>query len=326
MWIRAWAAAYVMMSLGWPAPLWSAPPGWPASLTIGTASPGGGYYPYGKELAAILSEAIGIPVSAQSTQGADQNIMLLDGGQIQLGFTTMGVALQAWNGTDPRAQGKKMRSMRALFPMYDTPFEFVALDSSGVRSLRELAGKRVGAGPQGGTGASYAPKIFAALETVVTLRYGAWTTMSSEMRSGLLDGLVGAAGVPFPALAEIDQTGETHFIELSGEDIATLRKAMPELSPSTLPAGSFPSLKADYRTVGMFNFAVARESLPDDLVYAITKALYANHDRLVRAYPAARESISANVDRNAFLPFHPGAVRYYREIGVGIPASLVSPN
>lgn len=317
-----WLVAWIVIALGWASPASSAPPNWPASLMIGTASPGGAYYPYGQELAAILTEAIGIPVSAQSTQGAGQNLLLLDGGQIQLGFTSMGPALQAWNGSDPSTHGKKLRSIRALFPMYDTFFEFVALNSSGVRSLRELAGKRVGVGPQGGTGATYAGKIFTTLGASVTLRYGAWTTMSTQMQSGLLDGLIGVAGLPFPALAEIDKRGETHFIELSGSDVAELHKAMPELSLSTVPAGSFPSLKADYRTVGMFNFVVASKSLPDDLIYAITKAFYTNHDRLVRAFPAARESVAANVGRDEFLPFHPGAVRYYREIGVAIPDAL----
>jgi len=87
-------------------------------------------------------------------------------------------------------------------------------------------------------------------------------------------------------------------------------------------AGTYPSLTTDYRTVGWFNFVVASKNLPDDLVYAIVKAFYANHDRLVKAIPAARDSVVGNLDRNTFIPYHPGAVRYYREIGVKIPAAL----
>jgi TRAP transporter TAXI family solute receptor len=310
------------MMIAGPSSSWSAPPNWPASLTIATGSPGGGYYPYGQELAAILTEAIGIPVLAQSTQGSDQNILLLESGHAQLGFTTMGIALQAWNGTDPWTHDKKLRSMRALFPMYDNPFEFVALNSSAIHSLADMAGNRVGAGPQGGTGATYAAKIFEALGIAATLRYGAWNTLSAQMQSGSLDALVGAVAVPFPALAELDETSKIRFIPLSGDETAKLRRAMPELSPSLLPKGSFPSLTTDYTTVGLFNFTVVSKDLPDDLVYAIVKAFYANHNRLVEAYPAARESVTENVKRDAFLPFHPGAVRYYREIGVEIPAAL----
>ena len=309
-----------------PAMAVSAPANWPPSLTVATASPGGGYYPYGQGLAAILTDALGIPVTAQATQGSDQNILLIESGTAQLGFTTMGIALQAWNATDAWTHGKNLRSMRALFPMYDNPFEFVALNDAGILSLPDMAGKRIGVGPPGGTGAAYAAKIFKALGISVTSRFGAWNALNAQMQSGLLDGLVGAAAVPFPALDDLDRTGHVRFIPLSRDEIGKLRAAIPELSPSELPAGSFPSLKGGYSTVGLFNFAVAGKDLPDDLVYAIVKAFYANHDRLVQAYPAARESVAANVNRNTFLPYHPGAVRYYREIGVEIPAALAPTN
>src|SRR5712691_4811490 len=107
--IAAWTAVCVVMSLAWAAPSSSAPPGWPASLTIGTASPGGVYLPYGQGLAAILTEALGIPVDAQATQGPDQNILLIESGDAQLGFATTGTALQSWNGTGAWTRGKQLR-------------------------------------------------------------------------------------------------------------------------------------------------------------------------------------------------------------------------
>jgi TRAP transporter TAXI family solute receptor len=324
--IRAWTAACVLVWLGWATPSWSAPPGWPASLTIGTASPGGVYLPYGQALAPILTEALGIPVSAQATQGPDQNILLLESGDAPVGFVTMGVALQAWNGTGEWTHGKQMRSMRALFPMFDTPFQFVTPRNSGIRSAADMADKRIGIGPQGGTGGTYTPLIFKALGVAVVLRNGAWTLMGSQLRSHQLDAIVAAIGVPMPMIAEFDAAESVDFIPLGDDEIATIRKAMPELGVSVVPAGAYPSLKADYKTIGLYNFGVASKDLPDDLVYAIVKAFYANHDRMVQASPAARESVAENVKRDEFLPFHPGALRYYREIGVEIPKNLVSTN
>ena len=99
---------------------------------------------------------------------------------------------------------------------------------------------------------------------------------------------------------------------------------MPELSASTLPRATYPSLTEDYLTVGLFNFFVAHKDLPEDLVYRAVKAVYDNHERLVRAHSAGRETVLDNVTRDTFLPLHPGAVRYYREIGVALPAELVS--
>jgi uncharacterized protein len=83
-------------------------------------------------------------------------------------------------------------------------------------------------------------------------------------------------------------------------------------------------MTTDYHTFGMYSFVVVNEDLPDDLVYKIVKAVFEHHQDLVDAHPAAKETIPANVDRDTFLPFHPGAVRYYREIGVDIPATLAA--
>src|SRR5665647_1566172 len=98
---------------------------WPKSLVLGTASPGGVYYIYGDALAKILTEKLGIAVNPLPTQGPVHNVKLVDSGGAQLGLITMGVGLQGWNGTGDWTAGKRFRNMRALFPMYDTPFQAV---------------------------------------------------------------------------------------------------------------------------------------------------------------------------------------------------------
>jgi TRAP transporter TAXI family solute receptor len=282
------------------------------------------YSVYGQGLAPILSEALGIPVSTQSTQGPDQNILLIENGDAPLGFVTMGTALQAWRGTGEWTHGKQLRSMRALFPMYDTPFQFAMDQASGVSTFAEMAGKRLGVGPHGGTGGTYLPLVFKVLNIPVTLRYGAWDTLAAQSRSHLLDGIVGAVGVPAPFITTLDAAEPLRFVAPNDEEIAALRTAMPELGISLMPAGAYPSLKNEYKTVGLFNFAVASKDLPDDLVYDIVKAFFANHDRMVKVHPTAQESVVENLKRNEFLPYHPGAVRYYREIGIALPPALAA--
>src|SRR6184192_4275103 len=93
----------------------AANPDWPNSLTLGTASPGGVYYVYGEELAKILTEKLGITVNPLPTQGTVHNVKLVDSGGVQLGLITMGVGLQAWNGTGDWTNGKRFQNMRALF-------------------------------------------------------------------------------------------------------------------------------------------------------------------------------------------------------------------
>ena len=289
---------------------------WPESLVLGTASPGGTYFDYGDGLARLLTRELGIPVVMRPTEGPSHNILLLETGEIQLGFVTQGVALQAWNGTGAWTGGRQLRTMRAMFPMYDTPFQFMVLQDSGIQSVTELSGKRVGVGPQGGTGGTYVPEFLKVLKIEASLVHGDWADLAAEVADRRIDALAVAAGVPFPSFGEIERKAKVRYLPLSQRQILDLRLAMPELGASIVAAGSYPSLRRHYQTVGLYNFAVAHRDLPDDLVYAIVEAVFANHERMIEAHPAAAETIPANFSRNGFMPFHGGAGRWYHNRGV----------
>jgi uncharacterized protein len=297
-------------------------PGWPKSLAIGTASPGGTYYVYGQALADILSGELGIEVTAQATQGGTRNIILIETRQAMLGLITMGLGWEAWNGIGEWTKGQRFRAMRAILPMYDSPFQIAVPKRLGVKSLEELAAKRLGAGPRGGTSGNYASEFFKALGIPAVLAYGSIEETTSQITAGQLDGLILATGIPVPALLELDQKEGMEFIPFTAEQIKVLKQLAPELSDSTIPMAAYPSLNADYRTVGVFNFVVAHKDLPEDLVHRMVKAVFDNRARLLKVHSAAGETIPANINRDTFLPIHPGAVRYYREIGVEIPAAL----
>ncbi|MBC7156271.1 MAG: TAXI family TRAP transporter solute-binding subunit, partial [Rhodobacteraceae bacterium] len=106
------------------------------------------------------------------------------------------------------------------------------------------------------------------------------------------------------------------------EERATILEKHPEVSPLTIPAGTYAGEDYDQTTVAMWNFAVARADMPESLAYEITRLVMENHDRMMQIHGAARETLPENVVNNSFLPFHPGAVRYFEEIGVTIPDAL----
>jgi uncharacterized protein len=298
-----------------PTSLRSGQPNWPEQLLIGTASPGGTYYVYGEGLAKILTRALDLPVVRLATEGPAQNIELLETGEAKLGFVTIGIALQAWNGTGVWEGKRPARSMRAILPMYDTPFQFLVLQESGIRSIAEMAGKRVGVGPRGGTSAAYFPQFFQTLKTPVNLVFGDWAELAAQVHQRTLDVLAVGAGVPFPSFVELEAKDKIRYIAFGAEQIAALRLAMPELTPSRIPAGTYPSLLRHYQTLGLYNFVVAHADLPDDLVYNVVRTVFENHEEMMEAHAAAAATVPANIDRNSFLPLHPGAIRYYRQIG-----------
>jgi uncharacterized protein len=318
--------AACLLAIGTSTRVLAANPNWPTSLTLGTASPGGPYYVYGNELARILTEKLAIPVNPLPTQGPVHNVKLVDSGGAQLGFITMGIGLQGWNGTGAWAKGQKFRNMRALFPMYDTPFQAVVLRRSGITTLAQLDDKRVGVGPKAGTPGTYMPAIFKLLGISAEINYGSIDDMVTELFAGRLDAFVTLIGAPVPALQKAEANEPITFLGLSSEQIDAIRKAMPEFSLSTIEAGTYRQLDKDYPTIGVYNFAVGRADLPDDLVYQLVKAVFENQPRLVKAYSGASDTLPRNVVKDTFLPFHPGAVRYYREIGMKIPDSLVPTN
>jgi uncharacterized protein len=284
---------------------------WPETLTIGTGSPGGIYYDYGGGLAKLLTRKLDVPVFARPTEGPTENIKLIEAGEIQLAFVTLGVGQQAWIGTGEWTGGKQFRAMRAVFPMYDTPFQFMVLQESGIQSVADLSGKRVGIGPQGGTGGIYLPEFFKILKIDPRIRTGNWSDLAAAMQERALDALAVGAGVPFPEFANLERKNKVRYLPLTASQVVALRLAIPELGPSVVPAGAYPSLRRPYQTVGLYNFAVAHRTLPDDLIYAITEAVFANNDELMQLNYAAADTIPSNFTRNTVLPFHDGAARWY---------------
>lgn len=299
-------------------------PSWPKTLTLGTASVGGTYFVYGQVWASMVNEKIGTQISTQQTQGPNQNIILTDERQVDLGMTTMGVALQAWEGKGDWTKGKKYNNIRATFPMYDTPFHFVALEKSGIKSAKDLEGKRSGIGPRAGTCGTYFPLMFKALGINTTIRNGQATDMAANLQDGLIDAFPFCAGVPIAAYSELETTNKVRFFSFTADELQKLKKALPELSDSVIPKGTYKQLAEDHKTVGVYNFGIAHKDLPEDLVYAITKAVLENNAQMVKGHAAAKETLAQNWERNTFLPFHPGAARYYKEKGFNIPAKLIA--
>jgi TRAP transporter TAXI family solute receptor len=293
------------------------------ALTLGTASVGGTYYVYGETVAKILSEKSKLKVVAQQTQGPNQNIVMVDEKKLELGMVTMGVALQGMQGTGPWTKGRKYENIRALFPMYEMTLQCLALRKTGITSFKQLEGKTVGTGPKAGTPGTYFPLIFDALGMKVMARNGQSADMGIQMGDGIVDAFCFGAGLPIPIFTELDASQQIAFFTWTDDEIARIRKELPEFSESKIPKGLYKQQPDDQKTVGLFNFAIANKEMGDDVAYLVTKTILENNSAMVKGHPAAKETIAANAARNSFLPFHPGAVRYYKEKGIKLdPGAL----
>jgi TRAP transporter TAXI family solute receptor len=239
-----------------------------------------------------------------------------------MGLVTMGPAYDAWNGKSELAPGLEHKDVRALFPMYQTPFQVIALKSSGITSVSDLAGKRVSVGPAGGTPGTYWPQFMAALGVEANISNAGAADAAGQLTDGLIDAFAFAAGVPISAFAELAAQQDVVMFGFTPEEQAKVLEAFPAMAPLTIAAGTYAGHDYDQPTVALWNFAVAHKDMPDTLAYEITKLALDNPDRMVQIHAAAKETLLENWDKNTFMPFHPGAVKYLEEKGITVPDTL----
>lgn len=295
---------------------------WPRSFTIGTASQGGAFYPYGTGWANLISEATGIAGGAEVTGGPTQNMALVHTGKLALGMTTMGPAQEAVEGRSPLAPGVKMDKVCAVFPMYETPFSVTVLSRSGVTKISDIKpGSKIGFGPAGSTSDAYFPKMLEELGVKFERRNGGWNDLGSQLQDGLIDVIAFAAGVPIPTVTQLEVQTQINIIEFTEAEQKKLIEKFP-VSDFRIKADTYNTLKKDARSVAMWNYTIANCDLPESFVYEATKVVLDNNERMKTIHASAATTLKENWATNTFMPFHPGAVKYYEEKGIKIPDNL----
>ncbi|PWV71817.1 TAXI family TRAP transporter solute-binding subunit [Halomonas sp. A11-A] len=296
---------------------------WPSNFTVGTASQGGTFYVYGSGWANLIADELGISGGGEVTGGPTQNLALVHTGDISFGLTTLGPAADAVKGESPLAPGVPMDNVCALFPMYETPFSITALSSTGITSISDIPdGARIGFGPSASTSDTYFPAILETLGVDFERRNGGWSDLGGQLQDGLLDVIAFAAGIPIPAVSQLEVQTNVNIIEFTEEEQAIVLENFP-VSEFWIPASTYQTLEEDARAVSMWNFAISRCDLPEDFIYEVTKVTMENNDKMRNVHRSAETSIPENIVHNTVLPFHPGAARWYQENGYEIDESLI---
>ncbi|OJJ12466.1 C4-dicarboxylate ABC transporter substrate-binding protein [Alphaproteobacteria bacterium AO1-B] len=301
--------------------------GWPESFTVGTASQGGTYFAYGSGWANLVAEELGISGGGEVTGGPMQNMALVHTGDAQFGMTTMGPAAESLGGTNPIAPGLQMTNACAMFPMYQTPFSITALSSSGITSIADIPdGAKIGFGPAGSTSDTYFPRMMEELGVNFERRNGGWSDLGGQLQDGLLDVIAFAAGVPVPAVSQLEVQTDINIIEFTEEERAKILQAFP-VSEFAIASDTYTTLENDARSVSMWNFAVANCDLPASFVKAAVNVVMSDNDRMVNIHKAARSTLPENWTKNTVLKWHPGAAEWFTEnAGADIPADMIHGN
>jgi hypothetical protein len=296
---------------------------WPDNFTVGTASQGGTYFAYGSGWANFVAENLGVSGGAEITGGPMQNMALVHTGNLQFGLTTMGPARESLDGNSPIAPGVEMDNVCAIFPMYQTPFSVTALSDTGITSISDIPdGATIGFGPAGSTSDTYFPRMMETLGVKFERRNGSWSDLGTQLQDGLIDVIAFAAGIPIPAVSQLEVQTNVNIIGMTEEEAKTITDNYP-VSEFIIPASTYQSLEKDSRVVSMWNFAIANCDVPESMVYEITKLTMENNDQMMSIHKAARTSVPENYTKNTVLPWHPGAARWFNENGYEIPESQI---
>lgn len=296
----------------------------PSNVTIGAASVGGTYYVWATGLSKVLSENMDAGVSVEVTGGPLHNIQLVDAGEMTFGLSTAAPAYEGFNGVE-WADGQKFENIRATVPMYPSYFHWWGLEAGGIKSLEDMDGKVVALGPKGGTPDTYGRRIldYVGVKPARIVNVG-FSDVTGQIRDGLVDSALNAAGLPHPSVLENESTDAVTVVGVPPETATGFIEKYPYFSTATIPASTYKSLDADLPTLTVWNFVIANKDLPDDFVYEMVKTVFDNRQTLIETHQSSKNVLAENLDKIT-IPLHPGAVRYYREQGVEIPERLLPP-
>jgi len=289
-------------------------------VNIGTAPAGGAFFVVGGALAEVLGAATadrGWQVNQESTSGSQENIRRLAQGELDFALSNAAITYFAVRGTEGWDREYPVRSVMTLAPNVAL---FIAKADAGIARIEDLRGKRVVIGPAG-AGFEYFVRPIVQAHGI---SYDDFTPLNASqaaavdmLTDGSADAVFLGGAVPTASITQAAASLDLVFIPFDPEPKAKLIADYLFFSPATIPAGTYRNQDQPYEglDVGSMHLITA-EAADEQLVYDVTKLLYEHRDEVVAKHPAGRAINPTNVVRDTGTPFHPGAIRFYREIGI----------
>jgi TRAP transporter TAXI family solute receptor len=285
-------------------------------LTGGTS---GVYYPLGVALSQLYAKALpNAKTAVQATKASAENLNLLEAGRGEIGFTLGDALSDAWKGEAEagfKAPLKKLRAVAGIYPNY---IQIVASADSGIKTLADLKGKRLSVGaPKSGTELNARAILKAAglsykdLGKVEYLPFGESVEL---MKNRQLDATLQSAGLGVASLRDLSTSMKIVVVPVPADVVAKVGD--PAYQAMVIPAKTYEGQDQDVPTAAVQNFLVTHESVPTEVVYQMTKAMFTNLPTLAAAHSAAKAISLQNATKGLPIPLHPGAEKYYREAGI----------
>ena len=285
-------------------------------LTGGTS---GVYYPMGVALSQIFGKALpDAKVSAQATKASAENLNLLQSGRGEIAFTLGDSLSDAWKGDADAGFSAPLKKLRGIAGIYPNYVQIVASADSGIKTLADLKGKRVSVGaPKSGTELNARAVLKAAglsYKDLAKVEYLPFGESVELMKNRQIDVTLQSAGLGVSALRDLAASMKIVVVEIPAAVVAKIGD--PAYQPAIVPANTYEGQAKDVPAIAIQNFLVTHEGVSADTVYKMTKAMWDNLDALVAAHSAGKAIKKENALKGLPVPLHPGAEKYYREVGM----------
>ena len=289
------------------------------TISLGTATPGGGFPVYGNAFAGVMNAADpSLSIEPRNTKGSNENIPLMEAGQLDIALVAGEPAYEAFMGI-----GRSATPLKILTAMYSSPGMFVVRADSPYKTIRDLVGQPVAFGAKGSGLPILSRYVLDGIglkqdedfKSIYLDRAGDGPAMVQDGRTAALWG----AGIGWPGFATVASSlGGARFIAPDAAEIARIRARHTFLKPLTVPAGSYPGQTEAINSVGSWSFILTRADLPDDVAYRLARTLHGVEAALCKKLAQACETTAANTIAAAPKQelIHPGVMKYLKEIGV----------
>ncbi len=294
-------------------------------VTIGTGGITGVYYPVGGAICRLVNKdrkEHGIRCTVESTGASVFNVNAIRSGDLSMGIVQTDTQHYAYTGTGPEqfAKAGPDKKLRALFSIYPEAFTVMARDDANIKTFKDLAGKRVNIGDPGSGNRS-------TMELLMK-QYG-WTDKTfklatdlkpAEMAGALCDNKIDAyiyvLGHPNGSIKEASATCESHVVPVEGAEVDAFVEKYTFYPPATIPGGMYKGTPEDVKTFGPRASLLTSSDMSDETAYLIVKTVFSNLEEFKKLHPALENITAEEMLLGNSAPFHPGAVRYFKEAGL----------
>lgn len=293
-------------------------------ITIGTGGVTGVYYPAGGAICRFVNrerKTIGIRCAVESTDGSGYNVRGVRAGDLELGIAQSDVQYAMVNGVESFASEGPWDQLRALFSLHQELFTVVARADAGIRKFDDLKGRRVNVGNPGSGQRNTMESLMHAKGWTMN-DFSEVMELPSSVQSKILcsdqvDAIVFTAGHPNASILEAATTCDIVLVSVTGASVDRLLAEAPYYHKGVIQAGTYPGANTDIPTFGLSATLVTSANVSEVVIYGITKAVFENFDKFKKLHPAFKSLSRAEMlTKGLTAPLHPGAERYYREVGL----------